>query len=121
MESEIRKLILPLSETLIKQLTLLHQQNSDPPPDLFALEFMVVRLLAQFATSLLAALVQLWYGRGKALLPVNCLQCQKSLSLQAYLSRPVLSCFGRFSYERAYYYCRSCHQGRFPLDEQLGI
>lgn len=32
-----------------------------------------------------------------------------------------LTLFGRVYYRRAYYVCRHCHQGHYPLDQRLGI
>jgi len=33
----------------------------------------------------------------------------------------LLTILGQVTYERAYYLCPQCHQGRYPLDEQLGL
>lgn len=41
------------------------------------------------------------------------------MKFHGYGHRPVISCFGRLSYERASYYCGSCHSGKAPLDERL--
>lgn len=121
MESEIRALIVPLTERLIKQLSEVQEKSATRPCDLFALELLVSKLLAQFALSLLSGLIQLWHGRGKTKQPVLCQACGAHLSVQKYLRRSVLCCWGRFSYERAYYYCRACHTSRLPLDEALGV
>lgn len=43
------------------------------------------------------------------------------MKFQCYKPRPLVSCYGRFHYERALYYCRVCHESRVPLDEQLGV
>ena len=32
-----------------------------------------------------------------------------------------ITVFGRIQYRRPYYGCENCHQGHYPLDEQLGI
>lgn len=121
MESTIRALIVPLSERLIKQLTQVQEKSAHKPLDLFTLELVVSKLLAQFALSLLAGLIQLWHGCGNAPSPVTCEACGSALTVQNYLRRPVVCCFGRFAYERAYYYCRACHRSRLPLDEALGV
>lgn len=121
MESEIRAVIVPLAERLIKQLTEVREKSAHQPLDLFALELLVSKLLAQFALSLLAGLIGLWHGRDKVTPRIRCQDCGSLLRVQKYLRRPVICCFGRFSYERAYYYCRACHQSRFPLDESLGV
>lgn len=121
MESEIRDLVVPLTERLIKQLIEVAEKSANQPLDLFALELLVSKLLSQFALSLLAGLIGLWHGRGQTKRPVLCQACGAPLTVQKYLRRPVLCCFGRFSYERAYYYCRACHVSRLPLDEALGV
>ena len=33
----------------------------------------------------------------------------------------LISVFGRTEYRRAYYLCKRCHQGQYPLDRQLGL
>jgi hypothetical protein len=33
----------------------------------------------------------------------------------------LLTVLGQVTYERAYYLCPACHQGSYPLDEQLGL
>jgi hypothetical protein len=33
----------------------------------------------------------------------------------------ILSVFGRVRYKRRYYSCANCHQGKAPLDEQVGV
>ena len=33
----------------------------------------------------------------------------------------LLTMLGQVTYERAYYLCPECHQGTYPLDEQLGL
>lgn len=121
MESEIRALIVPLTERLIKQLTEVQEKSASQPVDLFTLELVVSKLLAQFALGLLSGLIRLWHGRGKTKQPVWCQDCGSRLTVQKYLRRPVLCCFGRFSYARAYYYCHACHRGHLPLDEALGV
>ena len=121
MESQIRDLIVPLTDRLIKQLTAVHQQTAHQPPDLFTLEVLVSKLLALFALGLLAGLIKLWHGRGLTPQAVSCQSCGARLSVQRYIPRTILCCFGSFDDERAYYYCRVCHRSRLPLDEVLGV
>lgn len=120
MESAIRALIVPLSDQLIKQLADFSKQRSGQRPDLFTLELMVAKLLAQMAVALLAGLITLWYGRGAEAAPVHCPGCGCRMRVQGYARRALLSCWGPFSYERAFYYCRACHRRRTPVDERLG-
>jgi hypothetical protein len=43
------------------------------------------------------------------------------MNYQGQVSRWVTSGFRKFRYERAYYYCRHCHLGQAPLDQQLDL
>jgi hypothetical protein len=120
MESTIRALIVPLSERLIKQLADFARQPQGQRPDLFTLELLVAKLLAQFAVALIAGLIPLRYGRGVTA-GVVCAGCGTEMRLLGYARRQVVSCWGAFSYERAFYYCRACRRRRTPLDERLGV
>jgi len=121
MESTIRALIVPLCERLIKQLSEFSQHPQRPVITLFAIELLVAKLLAQVAVELIPGLIRLWCGRGGESGGVACRGCGGRMRLQGYLWRAVVSCVGRFAYERAYYYCRACHESRIPLDERLDL
>lgn len=44
----------------------------------------------------------------------RCPKCGKRMALQDDGSVPVETIEGRMTWERPYYYCRSCHEGLFP-------
>jgi len=90
MESQIRDLIVPLTDRLIKQLTAVHKQTAHQPPDLLTLELLVGKLLAQFALGLLAGLIKLWHGRVTPQQAVSCQSCGPRLSVQRYILRTIL-------------------------------
>ena len=51
----------------------------------------------------------------------RCPKCGKRMTLQDDGSVPVETLEGRITLERPYYYCRSCHEGFFPLDQSLHL
>lgn len=120
MESKIRDLIVPLSERLINQLAASLQAAKAEHLTLIALEILIAKLIAHFALELLPGLLAILFHHSKPSI-VSCPECQKKMPLQGYLSRTVISLFGRFSYYRAFYYCRACQHTRTPFDEQLGL
>jgi hypothetical protein len=119
MEKQIHDLIMPLSEKLIKQLSQLLEKPEHRSLSLFGIELMVYKLLAAMALELMGALIVLLFARGYQASTLPCPGCGGKMKFHGYGHRPVISCFGRLSYERAYYYCGSCHSGKAPLDERL--
>lgn len=120
MESKIRDLIVPLSNRLINQLSSSLDATKADHISLIAVELLVAKLISIFALDLIAGLLAILFLHSKPSL-VYCLSCHKKIPLQGYLSRSVVSLFGRFSYKRAFYYCRPCKQSRIPFDEQLAL
>ena len=64
MESEIRALIVPLAERLIKQLSEKLQQAQSQHLGLFGIELLVGKLLALMAGDLITGLIALLFQRG---------------------------------------------------------
>ncbi len=120
MESKIRDLIVPLSDRLINQLTASLQAAKSDHLTLIAVEVLVAKLISNFALELFSGLLAFLFLHTKPSV-VFCQNCQKKMALQGYLSRSVITLFGRFSYKRAFYYCRPCKQSRTPFDEQLAL
>jgi hypothetical protein len=52
---------------------------------------------------------------------VTCPRCDQAAKFQGYRSRQPLSLLGAVAFERAYYYCGRCGQGRAPFDEAVGL
>ncbi len=70
------------------------------------------------ATALKMLLEQL----DEALPPPECASCGKLMCRrQARKKKALLTRLGRVEVERSYYYCRSCGNGFFPLDRELGL
>jgi hypothetical protein len=51
--------------------------------------------------------------------PYGC--CERALPVHASVGRTVETLVGPVKLERPYFYCRTCRQGRYPLDEALGV
>jgi hypothetical protein len=52
---------------------------------------------------------------------VTCPSCGEVASYVRWREGMSITVFGRIHYRRPYYGCDHCHQGHYPLDEQLGI
>jgi hypothetical protein len=51
----------------------------------------------------------------------QCPTCGQTIPYVRRRSAQLRTLFGRIEVRRAYYLCSACHQGYFPLDEQLGL
>lgn len=52
---------------------------------------------------------------------MTCPECQESAKFEGYRHTTLLCLFGTVDYERGYYHCASCGEGRFPLDHELEV
>ena len=52
---------------------------------------------------------------------LKCPQCDRLLKARAVLSRTVQPLIGEVEVQRPSFSCRTCHLGRSPLDEVLGV
>ncbi len=87
MESKRCAVIVPLTETLIKQQTVIKEQ---PNTEVWMCSrFAVSTILAPFAMILLAGFIRVWYERCQAAQSVGCPVCAASL--------PILYCKHRCS------------------------
>jgi Uncharacterised protein family (UPF0236) len=119
MEQQLHELIMPLAEKLSKQLSQYFEQRGQGRLTLFGLELLVWKLLAGLGLELMRGVLGLLLAGEPGRDPVPCSGCGGKMSYQGQVSRWVTSGFGKFRYERAYYYCRKCHLGKVPCDEQL--
>ena len=52
---------------------------------------------------------------------MTCPNCRESAKFVDYRQTTLTSLFGDVVYERVYYHCPHCHQGWFPMDQELGV
>ena len=52
---------------------------------------------------------------------LRCPTCDCLLKARSAVPRTARTMIGDIELERPYFYCRSCHQGRYPLDDALGL
>lgn len=121
MEEQLREEIMALSEEMIKRLTAAMRERGQKPATLLWMEVTVVAVVAGLAVGLIKGLIGVLWGRGYEGSVIECEGCRGAMKFQRYANRRVISGFGRFKYERAYYYCGGCRQGRAPLDERLQV
>jgi hypothetical protein len=119
MEEQLHELIMPLAEQLGKQLSRHIEDRGPGQLSLFSLELLIWKLLSGLALELMRGVLGLLFGGVACRGTVECSGCGGKMNYQGQVSRRVTSGFGKFRYERAYYYCRKCHRGRAPVDEQL--
>jgi hypothetical protein len=119
MEEQLHELIMPLAEQLGKQLSRHIEERGPGQLSLFSLELLIWKLLTGLALELMRGVLGLLFAGEACRGTVECSGCGGKMNYQGQVSRRVTSGFGKFRYERAYYYCRKCHRGRVPVDEQL--
>lgn len=61
------------------------------------------------------------WRRGEVEYAASCAQCGAPTRPKGKHPRRQETLVGRVQWERRYYYCPSCHQGHYPLDEAWGI
>jgi len=52
---------------------------------------------------------------------LRCATCERLLTARPVVPRTVETLIGPIEIQRPYFYCRYCHQGRYPFDEVLGL
>jgi len=52
---------------------------------------------------------------------VTCPRCQGVLKAREHVCRTVETMVGPVQFERPYFYCRTCREGMYPLDDALGL
>ena len=52
---------------------------------------------------------------------LSCPQCERPLRARPAVPRTAQTLIGDIEVPRPYFYCRSCHLGRYPFDEVLGL
>jgi hypothetical protein len=52
---------------------------------------------------------------------LSCPSCARPLSARPAVTRTPQTLIGDIEVQRPYFYCRSCHLGRYPLDDVLGL
>jgi Uncharacterised protein family (UPF0236) len=121
MEEHFRMSMMPAWERFIKDLSEYYSENSSKDCDLWKMELRLLKAVMAFAVEVLVSLIELVHGRGYEGARRSCPGCGAVMRFERYQGRQMTSGFGAFSYVRAYYYCRGCHQGYCPLDERLGV
>lgn len=121
MENQLRELILPLMNDLIKHLSKSIDNHDKSQINFYWIELSVWMILADFASKLISALVSHLFKRGYDGSFIDCKSCKAKMKFQRYRRRPLITPFGQTSYDRAYYYCSNCKRGESPLDALLEV
>lgn len=121
MENHLRELILPITDDLIKQLSKAIEKHDKNHINFYWIELSLWMILADFASKLISALIGLLFNRGYEGSFIDCKSCKSKVKFQRYRPRPLITPFGKMSYERAYYYCYDCKRGEAPIDERLEV
>jgi hypothetical protein len=121
MEENFRKCMMPAWDKFIKVLSASFAENSTQGCNLWRLEMMLLQAVTAMAVAALRILIELAHGWGYEGARRECPGCDGKMKFEGYRSRQLLSNYGPLVYQRAYYHCRSCHQGYTPLDERLEV
>lgn len=63
----------------------------------------------------------MWLSIPDNAVPQTCPHCWGQAKYKERRSGVLRTVFGEVHYRRGYYLCATCHQGHYPLDEQLGL
>jgi Uncharacterised protein family (UPF0236) len=99
----------------------LEQQWSEPPSTLPEVTATVWNLRQQLTGSITETIVAHVHRSEHDRLQASCTRCDGVLRARAFVCRTVDTLVGPVQLERPYFYCRSCHLGRYPLDEVVGV
>jgi len=99
----------------------LEQQWSEPPSTLLEVTATVWNLRQQLTGSITETIVAHVHRSEHDRLQASCTRCDGVLRARAFVCRTVDTLVGPVQLERPYFYCRSCHLGRYPLDEVVGV
>jgi hypothetical protein len=109
-----------LHERFDQWLDALEQQWPEPPSTLPEVTATVWNLRQQLTGSITETIVAHVHQSEHDRLQAPCKRCEGALRAREFVCRTVDTLVGPVQLERPYFYCRSCHLGRYPFDEVLG-
>jgi len=110
-----------LHERFDQWLDTLEQQWPEPPSSLPEVTATVWNVRQQLTGSIAETIVTHVHQSEHDRQQAPCPRCEGVLRAHAFVCRTVDTLVGPVQVERPYFYCRSCHLGRYPLDEVLGL
>jgi hypothetical protein len=99
----------------------LEAQLQAPAPTLAQVTETVWRLRQALTGGLTETIVEHTHRGEYTRQQIHCSQCDRRLTARAHGSRTVETMVGAVQLERPYFYCRSCRDGVYPLDDALGL
>src|SRR5215475_8716868 len=110
-----------LHERFDQWLDTLEQRWPEPPSTLPEVTATVWNVRHQLTGSLTETIVAHVHQSEHDRQQASCTRCEGVLRPRECVCRTVDTLVGPVQVERPYFYCRSCHLGRYPLDEVLGL
>jgi hypothetical protein len=110
-----------LHERFDQWLDTLEQRWPEPPSSLPEVTATVWNVRQQLTGSITETIVAHVHQSEHDRQQASCTRCEGVLRARAFVCRTVDTLVGPVQVERPYFYCRSCHLGRYPLDEAVGL
>jgi uncharacterized protein UPF0236 len=110
-----------LHERFDQWLDTLEQQCPEPPSTLPEVTATVWNIRQQLTGSITETIVAHVHHREHDRQQAPCTRCERALRAREFVCRTVDTLVGPVQLERPYFYCRSCHLGRYPFDEAVGV
>jgi Uncharacterised protein family (UPF0236) len=99
----------------------LEQQWHEPPATLLEVTATVWNLRQQLTGGLAETIVAHVHRGEHDRTQAPCLRCDRVLQARELVCRTVETMVGPIQFERPYFYCRPCHFGSYPCDDELGV
>ena len=110
-----------LHERFDQWLDTLEQQWPEPPSTLPEVTATVWNIRQQLTGSITETIVAHVHHSEHDRQQAPCMRCAGVLRARAFVGRTVDTLGGPVQLERPDFYCHSCHLGRYPFDEAVGV
>ncbi len=110
-----------LHERFDQWLDTLAQTWHEPPAMLSEVTATVWALRQQLTGGITETIVAHAHAGERQRQQASCPRCARVLKVQDHVGRTVETMVGPVALERPYFYCRSCREGLYPLDDAMGL
>ncbi len=110
-----------LHERFDHWLDALETQLPESEPTLAQVSETIWKLRQDLTAGVAQAIVEQTHQAERNRASLKCAQCDRLLKARPAVSRTAQTLIGDIEVPRPYFYCRSCHLGRYPFDEVLGL
>ena len=93
----------------------------DPAPTVAQVSETIWSLRQQLTAGVAQTMIAHTHQQEQRRKSLTCATCERLLKARPAVPRTAQTLIGAIEVQRPYFYCRDCHQGRYPLDEVLGV